>query len=696
MATPSAPFVKDAFGDIFLMSRPPLLFQEGNTLSQTGTSPIFQEEKPMLPSFRRFVFALLIASLVCALPLIAQYGSKTGDWRVYGGDRGSTRYSPLDQINRENVKDLRVAWTWKSDNIGRPEIKNETTPLMVNGILYFTAGDRRSVVAIDAGTGETLWLWRIDEGKRYEQAPRKNSGRGVAYWADGRDERIVTITPGFQLAALNAKTGAPVAGFGNNGIVDLFTQLDLDFKGDPTGHIGNSSAPLISHDVVVVGPALLPGSRTSKENVKGDIMGFDVRTGKKLWTFHTVPRKGEPGSETWLNGSADYTGNAGAWTGLTADDELGYVYIPVESATGDSYGGHRPGANLYSDSVVCLDIKTGKMVWYQQLVHHDIWDMDISSAPILVDINANGKRIKALAQPTKQAFVYVFDRTTGEPVWPMTERSVAKSDVPNEWTSPTQPFPSKPPAFDLQGLAREDLIDFTPELRQLALQAMESYRMGPLFTPPSLVDAADKTKGFIQVPGYNGGSNWEGGAADPETGFVYIGSLTRPDLVGLVKPANGEFTSELIRDVGSVPTVKGLPLVKPPYGRITAYDMNKGEIAWQTVNGDTPPSVKNHPDVAGKNIPRTGSPSRAGMVVTKTLLFAGEGFGGLPMFRAYDKKTGAIVWEAAIPGGAVQSGLPMTYMHQGRQYIVFSAGDSKNPAQVIAYSLPAARPAAGN
>ena len=636
---------------------------------------------------RRFVFGMLIASLLCVVPLVAQYGTRNGEWRIYGAD-GGTRYSPLDQINRDNVKDLKVAWTWKSDNLGRPEIKNETTPIMINGVLYFTAGDRRNVVAVDAGTGETLWLWRMDEGKRYDQAPRKNSGRGVAYWTDGRDERILTITPGFELAALNAKTGVPVQGFGSNGVVDLFKELDLDFKGDPTGHIGNSSPPVISHDVVVVGPALLPGSMTDKENVKGDIMAFDVRTGKKVWTFHTVPRKGEPGSETWLNGSNEYTGNAGAWTSFTVDEDLGYVYVPVESATGDSFGGHRPGANLYSDSVVCLDIKTGKMVWYRQLVHHDIWDMDISSSPILVDINANGRPIKALVQVTKQAFAYVFDRTTGQPVWPMDEKAVPKSDVSSEWTSPTQPIPSKPPAFERQGLTRDDLIDFTPQLHGMALQVMESYRMGPLFTPPSLIGGADKTKGYIQVPGYNGGSNWESGAADPETGFVYVGSLLRPDLVGLVKPENGKYDSDLIRDAGAVPTVKGLPLVKPPYGRITAYDMNKGEIAWQVVNGDTPPAIKNHPDLAGLNIPRTGSPSRAGIVVTKTLLFAGEGFGGLPMFRAYDKKTGAIIWETAIPGGAVQSGLPMTYMLQGRQYIVFSAGDTRNPAQVIAYALP--------
>jgi quinoprotein glucose dehydrogenase len=651
----------------------------------------------MLRPVRRISYFLCLISMFGVLSAGAQRGTQSGEWRVYGGDGGSTRYSSLDQINRDNVKDLRVAWTWKSDNFGRSEFKNETTPIMVNGVLYFTAGDRRSVVAIDAGTGETIWVWRPDEGPRYERAPRRNSGRGVSYWTDGVEQRIYTITPGFQLVALNAKTGAPVQGFDQDGVVDIFTQLDpgAGFEGDLIGRIGSSSPPVISKDVIVVGPALLIGLRANKENVKADVMGFDVRTGKKLWAIHTVPRKGEPGYETWENGSADYTGNAGVWTTFSVDEELGYVYLPIEAPTNDVFGGHRLGNNLYSDTLMAADIKTGKVVWHRQLVHHDIWDFDIPSSPILVDINANGRATKAVVQLTKQNYAYVFDRVTGEPVWPMPERPVPQSDVPGERTSPTQPIPTKPPAYDVQGLTTNDLIDFTPAMRGEAMKALEGFRYGPLFTPPSLAAAADRTKGVISVPGFTGGANWESGAADPETGFVYVGSQTLPSILALVPPqpnTPNSVNANFVSGGGGVPTVNGLPLLKPPYGRITAYDMNKGEIAWQMANGDTPPNIKSNPALQGLNVQRTGSPSRAGLLVTKTLLFAGEGWGGQPMFRAHDKQTGAIVWETRVPAG-IQAGLPMTYSHEGRQYIVFSAGDpaSRTPAQLVAYALPPAQ-----
>jgi len=646
----------------------------------------------MVASVRYVCIGFLIIAVIWALPSLAQYGAKNGQWRSYGGELGSTRYSPLDQINRDNVKDLKIAWTWKSDNFGGREFKSETTPLYVNGVLYFTAGDHRAVVAADAGTGDTLWMYRMDEGERYRQAPRRNSGRGVAYWTDGQDERIFSVLPGFHLVALNAKTGVPVPGFGENGTVDLFKQLDLDFKGDPTGHIGNSSPPMVSHDVVIVGPALRPGSRTDKENVKGDVLAFDVRTGKRLWVFHTIPRKGEPGSETWLGG-ADFTGNAGVWGPFSIDEELGYVYLNIEDATGDAYGGSRPGANLFSSSLVCVDIKTGKMIWYYQLVHHDIWDYDMPPHPILLDLSVDGRRVKAVVELTKQAFAYVFDRVTGQPVWPIVERPVKQTDVPGEWTSPTQPFPTKPPAFDRQGITVDDLIDFTPALRQQALQAIEGFRFGPIYTPPSLANGQDKTKGTLVLPGFGGGANWESGAADPETGFVYVGSHTSPTLTNLSKPdpnAENFVTSDYITGGGpGVPRIQGLPLLKPPYGRITAYDMNKGEIAWMIPNGDTPPAIKNNPALQGVNIPRTGSDSRAVLLVTKTLLFAGEGATGQSSFRALDKKTGQTIWETNVPVGPVHS-LPMTYMHNGRQYIVFASGNAatQTAAQLVAYWIP--------
>jgi quinoprotein glucose dehydrogenase len=625
---------------------------------------------------------------------------KMVEWRYYGGVEGSTRYSPLDQINRDNVKNLKFAWTWRFDNFGTATetLNTETTPIMVNGVLYFTAGPRRSVVAVNAATGETLWAWRPNEAERFDQAPRKIH-RGVAYWTDGREERIVVVTPGFQLVSLDAKTGVPAAKFGQNGIVDLFLQLDNKGGLDPLGKIGNSSPPVISNDVIVVGPALTRGGRVNKANVKADVMAFDVRTGRKLWTFHTIPRKGEPGYETWLTG-ADITGNAGVWGPFSADSQLGNVYLNIESATNDVYGGHRHGNNLYADSLVCLDIKTGKMKWYQQLVHHDIWDYDMPPHPILIDITVDGRRIPAVVQLTKQALAYVFDRTNGKPVWPFVEKPVPQTDLPGEWTSPTQPFPAKPPAFDLQGLTENDLIDFTPELRAEAKKALEGFKIGPIFTPPTLVTPTNK--GTIQIPGLGGGANWQSGAADPETGFVYVGSSTAPGVVGLTKntdPATSRVDSDYTMG-GTLPTVRGLRIFKPPYGRITAYNMNKGEIAWWIPNGDTPQNVKDNAALKGVTIPKTGSASQAGLMVTKTLLIAGEGSGGAPVFHAYDKATGIDIFSMPMPG--VQTSLPMTYMWQGRQYIIMGVRGAATTderagfgAQLIAWALPSDNDARG-
>jgi len=645
----------------------------------------------MVRLFRFIVFGLLIGLIVWAFPQMAQQGAKNAEWRAYAGDSGGTRYSPLELINRDNAKDLQVAWTWKFDNFGGGT--SETTPIMVNGILYFTVGQRRNVIAANAGTGETLWTWRPDEGARFDQAPRKVA-RGVSYWNDGADGRIITVTPGFQLVALNAKTGIPVPGFGKDGVVDLFTQLDLTIAGDPIGKIGNSSAPVVSNDVIVIGPALTQGGTSpNKENVKGDVLAFDVRTGKRLWVFHTIPRKGEPGYETWLNGSADYTGNVGVWGPVSADDELGYVYLATESPTNDGYGGHRPGDNLYSDSIVCLNIKTGKMVWYKQLIRHDIWDYDMPSQPILVDINTNGRTVKAVMQTGKIAMAYVFDRTNGQPVWPIPDVPVPQTDVPTEWTPATQPIPTKPPPFDYVGVKVDDLINFTPALREEALRAVEGYRLGPPFAPPSLV--GNGNKGTIVAPGFGGGANWQGGAADPETGFVYVGSLTRPFVAGVAPtdPPDPNRAAYTAGRGGQVPNVQGLPLLKPPYGRITAYDMNKGDIAWVIPNGDTPQNIKDAFAKLGlSNVPPTGSPSNAGLLVTKTLLFSGEGGGGRPILHAYDKKTGASIAEVPMPGN--QTGLPMTYMYQNRQFILMTVG-GQPAGQLVAFSLPVPGGAAG-
>jgi quinoprotein glucose dehydrogenase len=616
-----------------------------------------------------------------------------GEWRAYGAVEGSTRYSPLDLINRDNVRNLQVAWTWKFDNFGAAPgetVTSQATPIMVNGVLYFTAGQRRTVVAANAGTGETLWTWRPEEGARFDRAPRKIH-RAVAYWTDGKQERIVYVTPGFHLVSLDAKTGRPVESFGENGIVDLFKEVDDKRFADLTGMLGNSSPPVISNGVIVVGPAMLVGTRVNKANPKADIMAFDVRTGKKLWTFHTVPRKGEPGYETWENGSADYTGNAGLWGPFSADSQLGLVYLPIETPTNDVYGGHRPGDNLYGNTLVAVDIKTGKKVWHQQLIRHDVWDYDMPAHPILLDVTVNGQRVPIIVQLTKQAFAYVFNRRTGAPIWPMEDRPVPQSDVPGEKTARTQPFPTKPPAFDLQGVSHDDLIDFTPELRAEAIKAIANYRIGPLYTPPSLV--TETNRGTLVAPGFGGGANWHSGAADPETGFVYVPSQTNPAVIGLNKnnPGQTNLDSDYTMSGGG-PQLGGLRLIKPPYGRITAYDMNKGEIAWMIPNGDTPPAIRNHERLKGLNLPKTGSPSQAGLLVTKTLLIAPEGPAGQPIFHAYDKATGEEIAQIPLPGP--QTSLPMTYLHQGRQFVVFAVrGTATSGAQLVALALPQPQPA---
>jgi quinoprotein glucose dehydrogenase len=631
--------------------------------------------------------AVLMALVAWAFPGLAQQGATGGEWRAYSGDTGSTRYAPLDQITRDNVSNLQVAWSWRFDNFGGGT--SQTTPIMADGVLYFTVGQRRNVIAANPGTGETLWMWRPDEGARFDQAPRK-VGRGVAYWTDGKSARIITVTPGFQLVALDAKTGTPVRDFGTNGVVDLFTQLDLPPGTDPTGKIGNSSAPVVSNDVIVIGPAHTQGGTSpNKENVKGDVLAFDARTGKKLWVFHTVPRKGEPGYETWHNGSADYTGNVGVWGPFSADPELGYVYLATESPTNDGYGGHRPGDNLYSGSIVCLDIKTGKMIWYKQLIRHDIWDYDMPVHPILIDVTVDGKPIKAVVQMGKMAYAYVFDRTNGRPVWPIPDVAVEQTEVPTEWTPKTQPIPTKPPPFDVVGIKEDNLIDFTPALRQEALKAIQGYRLGGVYAPPSLVEP-NGNKGTIVAPGFGGGANWSTGAADPETGFVYVGSVTRPFVAGVVKtdPPDPNRAAYTAGRGGPVPNVQGLPLLKPPYGRITAYDMNRGDIAWQVPNGAaTPQNIQNIFTKLGlTNIPPTGIPSQAGLLVTRTLLFGTEGGGGRPLLHAYDKRTGEHIAEVMLPANS--SSVPMTYSYQGRQFIVLAVG-GQPAGQLVALSLPA-------
>jgi quinoprotein glucose dehydrogenase len=665
---------------------------------------------------------LLLAGLVVALR--GQSGARpNGEWPSYGNDVANTRYSPLDQITRSNFDSLEVAWRFKTDALGpAPEFNYETTPLMVGGVLYATAGTRRSVVALDASTGELLWVHREDEGKRGEAAPRRLSGRGLAYWSDGKEARVLYVTPGYRLIALDAKTGVPVRGFGANGVVDL--KLDNDQQMDLiTGEIGLHAAPVVAKNVVIVGAAHLSGAAPKRQrNEKGYVRGFDVRTGKRLWIFHTIPFPGEEGDKTWENDSWAPTGNAGVWGQISVDEELNTVYLPVELPTGDYYGGHRPGNGLFGETLLAVDLHTGKRKWHYQLVHHGIWDFDIPCAPILVDITVNGRVIKAVAQPTKQGWVYVFDRVTGQPVWPIEERPVAKGAVPGEWYSPTQPFVTKPPAFERQGVSIDDLIDFTPALRAEAVKLVSRYQIGPLFTPP-VVSTWDGPLGTLLLPSISGGVNWEGGSVDLDTKIMYVHSVTVASAVGLVPPEGGRsdfnFVLGTARDPNApraatsassgaapaaavpeggatgAPTIQGLPLIKPPYSRITAIDLNRGELVWQVPHGETPDVIRNHPALKGLSIPRTGRPGKTGTLVTKTLVIAGEaGFFTAPngrrgaMLRAYDKATGADAGAVYMP--APQTGSPMTYMLGGRQYVVLAIAGGNYSAELVAFRLPTA------
>jgi quinoprotein glucose dehydrogenase len=651
----------------------------------------------------RWAAAALCLLIISVLSVAGQSGAKNGEWRTYGADLGNTHYSPLDQINAKNFSTMQVAWRFKTDGLGPlPETNLQSTPLMVNGVLYSTGGTQRAVVALNAGTGEQLWVHTENEGVRGANGPRQLSGRGLAYWTNGQEERIVYVTPGYRMIALNAKTGVPVQGFGKDGVVDLKLDNDQDIDLE-TGEIGLHAAPVVAGNTIIVGAAHRPSaSPRMTNNVKGYVRGFDARTGKRLWIFHTIPRPGEFGRDSWENESADNNGNGGVWGQISVDEELGMVYIPVELPTGDIYGGHRPGNGLFGESVVALDLKTGQRKWHYQLVHHGIWDFDIPCAPMLIDITVNGRTVKALAQPTKQGLLYTFDRATGQPIWPIEERPVPKGDVPGEWYSPTQPFPTKPPAYGIAGIPSvDDLIDFTPELRAEALNVISKYRIGPIFTP-IVVSRPEGPYGTILTTGV---TNWPGGSYDPETHILYVHAATGMVSNGLVPgdPARTEFKwvsgnaapgGEGARGGGGGLRVQGLPLVKPPWGSIVAIDMNKGEILWRIANAETPDNVRNHPALKGLNIPRTGrSANTIGLLVTRDLLIGGEpGTFTMPdgrqgaMLRAYDKTTGKEAGSVYMPAG--QTGTPMTYMLNGKQYIVVAIASQNYSGELVAFKLP--------
>ena len=646
----------------------------------------------------------LVLILSCAVsPALAQHGAVDGQWRAHAADNGATKYSPLDQIDAGNVDRLQVAWTRPTvdqsildvvPNLGYSNA-NRSTPLMVDGVVY-APNAVGLVEAWDPATGETIWVQQP-----FEEDPAGFRGaghRGIAFWTDGTQRRIIAHR-GEWLYALDPATGEPYPDFGDNGRVDLKTGLAEGARYRWGG------APIVVRDVIVMGQSM-GDTFFTKEDIRGDVRAFDVRTGELRWLFHTIPQLGEFGTDTWGDRSWEFTGHAPVWSFFAADAELGYVYMPTTSSTNDMYGGHRPGDNLFTQSIVCVDVETGERIWHYQLVHHGLWDYDIPAAPILADLTVDGRDIKAVIQITKQAFAFAFDRVTGEPIWPIEERPVPQSGTPGEATSPTQPFPTKPAAFDRQGATVENLIDFTPELRAEALEIVERYTIGPMFTPPSVRgDGPNDNRGTIQLPGSQGGADIQGAAFDPETGTLYVPSITSPFVADIIEGNPDRTNLAYIKGTRQwIGGPRGLPLFKPPYGRITAFDMNTGETTWMVPNGYGP---TDHPAIAHLNLGRLGSPGRPGPLLTKTLLFIGEGSDvgiqaggrvmdgmplnivtnyGEPWFRAYDKATGDVVWEMELEAGT--TGVPMSYLHEGKQYVVVPIGGREVPGQWVALSLP--------
>ena len=633
--------------------------------------------------YMRYLFGALL--ILCA---DTAHGE---EWRHYAGDAKSSKYSPLTQIDGSNFAQLQEVWRYDPPDkeiSEREDIwtgSNKGTPLLIDGVLYF-ASPYNILSAIDPSTGEELWafdpeVWRHWQGFR-------GTLRGIAYWEEGDKKRIVFPTSTDRLYSIDIETGKPDPAFGTDGFVDLGKGLRRRFDRD---RYCVTSAPIICDGVVVVGAGILDWHDRPpvKYSTPGDVRGFDVHTGEQLWVFQTVPQEGEAGNETWENDAWKTYGQANVWSAMSADEDLGYVYLPVSSTTHNHYGGERPGANLFSNSLVCLEAKTGERVWHFQMIHHGIWNYDPPAPPVLADIEVEGKQIKAIAQVTKQAFCYVLDRETGEPVWPIKEQKVPQSKTPGEKTWPTQPIPTRPAAYDRQGLSEDDLIDFTPELRQKALAILEKYEHGPLFTPPS-------EKGTLVMPGGLGGSDWSGAALVPGTNMLYVPSRTSPDIVRLEKVEGLRTFSDYAFFMDDDEFADGLPLTKPPYGRITAIDLDTGEHTWMSAVGKGP--IK-HKALSDLDLPALGWFQYNFVLATETILVVASGrptwWGALsadnfvekgPYLRAFDLRTGEVLVEMELP--ANPNGSPMTYMADGRQYIVFPVNNDDWQPQLLAFALP--------
>lgn len=654
--------------------------------------------------------SLLLVSISLIIQIAEGQTIEEGAWHYFGGDNKFNRYSPLDQINANNVDQLRIVWrkdataAWLQDDYdGLGPTKNlRSTPLLIDGVLY-AQNIFGLVEAFDPATGETIWTQEPYQQTLLEAAGI--SSRGIAHWQRGIDQRLMTVR-GSYLYALNPQTGETFPDFGR----EEPGRVNLAYSAENANNFALTTSPLVIGNTAVIG-GFLNGAGDGgnrKEAAPENIRGFDVRTGELRWEFNVVPRPGEFGYDTWGDGSAEWSGDIGSWCCLSADNELGIVYVPLGAPTSAYYGGHRPGDNLFANSLLALDAETGERVWHFQMIHHDLWEYDNSSPPILGDITVNDRTIKAVMQANKNGFVYVFDRTNGEPVWPIIETPVPQSIVEGEATSATQPIPTKPPAFDRQGIALDDLIDFTPALRNQALELVDKFTLGPLYTPPSpWIEGGNQ--GTLTLPNTWGAGNWNTGAFDPETGMYFAVSYTKTDNLGIAPTTSDSatMTHTIAQGSPNAPAIQGIPLVKPPYGRVTALNMNTGELEWSVANGDGP---RDHPLLRDLDLPLLGIPNRPAPLVTKSFLFVGEGsdavIGTVPggsgaydgpatgydeswrwgtLFRAYDKSSGNTVFEIDLSAGT--TGAPMTYMHEGKQYIVVAVSSRATEPEWIALGL---------
>ena len=620
--------------------------------------------------------------LLAAVLGLAAYAQ---EWPNYGGDAGESHYSVLDQINRSNVRNLKVAWEWQTGEAPLPEYKTapgafEATPLMIGGVLYLSTPYNR-VVALDAATGRQLWAF---DPKAYEEGQVPNGTgfvhRGVAAWRDSKTGKLrVLMNSRYRLISLDAETGKPVSDFGDNGTVNLVT--GLRWETNPKNYT-NTSPAVVYKDLVIVGNGVAD-RLVYKKDPPGDVRAFNARTGKLAWTFHTVPLEGEFGGNTWGKGSAEYTGHTNVWAPMTLDESRGLLYLPVSTPSNDFYGGARPGQNLFGESLLCLDAATGKRKWHFQLVHHGLWDYDPPGPPVLATIRVGGKKIDAVVQLTKQGWAFVFDRVTGTPVWPIEERPVPASDVPGEQAWSTQPFPTKPPPFTAQGVTLDDAFDLTPELKAEAQAELKKYRLGPIFTPPSL-------RGTVMLPGVIGGANWGGGAFDPETGMLYVKSSNTAAMARVIKVGEGKVArsadvdAEYVMEPGAGAQFHGgLPLLKPSYGHLTAINLNRGEIVWQVPFGDDA-RLRANPALQSAKLPeRLGAAGAAGGIVTKSgLIFVGGGDDGV---HAVDTATGGDLWLYRL--GRRTTATPMTYRTKdGRQLVVIASGSGRD-ARLTAFGI---------